>query len=67
MTVDVQRSIRRAAALVGLGLLVQLGAALHWTPGAFLAAAVVGVPLVLVGCLKFIAVVLRVMKNKGAL
>lgn len=61
------RSLRRAALVVGLGLAIQLGAALHWTPGAFIIAAVIGVPLVLTGSARFIAVVLRVMKDKGAL
>jgi hypothetical protein len=61
------RSIGGAAALVGTGLAVQLGAAVHWTPGAFIVSAAVGVPLVLWGGLRFIAEVLRIMKNKGAL
>lgn len=61
------RSLRQAAVLVGLGLLVQLGAALHWTPGAFIISAMVGVPLVVVGGLRFLTTVVRVMKSKGAL
>jgi hypothetical protein len=60
------RGIRRAAAVAGLGLLVQLAAALHWTPATFILSAVVGVPLVLGGGVLFLVAVWRNMKNKGA-
>ena len=43
------RRIRNAAVLAGLGLGVQLVAALHWTPATFILSAVVGAPLVLLG------------------
>jgi len=64
---NTDRSLRRAALLVGSGLAVQLGAGIHWTPGAFIVAAAVGVPLVLVGGIQFAVVVFRIMKDKGAL
>ena len=60
------RRIRNAAVLVGLGLSVQVGAAFHWTPATFILSAVVGLPLVLVGGLLFVAAVWRNMRNKGA-
>jgi hypothetical protein len=59
--------VRTAAALSGAGLLVQLGASLHWTPASFVLSATVGVPLVLAGAVQFVRVVLRVMRDKGAL
>jgi hypothetical protein len=59
--------MRRAALLAGAGICVQLGAAVHWTPGAFIIAAAVGVPLVLAGSLQFLVAVIRIMKSKGAL
>ena len=59
--------MKRAALLVGAGLVVQLGAAVHWTPGAFIVAAAVGVPLVLAGGLQFLVAVIGIMKSKGAL
>jgi len=62
-----ERSLKRAALLVGAGLAVQLGAAVHWTPGAFIVAAAVGAPLVIAGGVLFAAVVVGIMKNKGAL
>jgi F0F1-type ATP synthase assembly protein I len=58
--------IRRAAIVGGLGLCVQLGAAFHWTPATFIISAVVGVPLVLLGGVLFLAAVWRNMKEKGA-
>lgn len=67
MTATPQRSLRLAAAFAAAGLLVQLGASLHWTPGAFVLAAGIGVPLVLIGGLLFVRAVLRVMKDRGAL
>lgn len=64
---NAERSIRRAALLVELGLLVQVGATFHWTPGAFIVTAAVGAPLVLAGIAQFLVAVVRVMKSKGAL
>lgn len=59
-------SLRRACAVAGLGLTVELAAALHWTPAMFILAAAVGTPLVLVGGAMFLRAVWRVMKDKGA-
>ena len=60
------RKIRRAAVFVGLGLAVQLGAALHWTPATFILSAVIATPLILVGGVLFLVAVWRNMKDKGA-
>ena len=60
------KRIRRAAVLAGLGLGVQLVAALHWTPATFILSAVLGPPLVLAGGVLFLAAVWRNMKDKGA-
>jgi hypothetical protein len=60
------RRVKRAAAIVGIGLALQLGAALHWTPATFILSAAVGLPLVLVGGLLFLAAVWRNLKDKGA-
>ena len=60
------RRVKRAAGIVGLGLALQLGAALHWTPATFILSATVGVPLVLVGGVMFLAAVWRNLKDKGA-
>lgn len=60
------RRIRRAAVVGGLGLVVQLAAALHWTPVTFILSAVVGAPLVLAGGALFVAAVWRNMRDKGA-
>ena len=57
---------RRACVVTGVGLAVQLGAALHWTPATFILAAAVGTPLVLIGGLMFLRAVWQVMKDKGA-
>jgi hypothetical protein len=62
----VTKRIRRAAVVGGLGLVVQLAAALHWTPAMFVLAAAVGAPLVLVGGGMFLAAVWRNMRDKGA-
>jgi hypothetical protein len=62
----VTRGIRRAATVIGLGLAVQLVAALHWTPATFILSAAVGAPLVLAGGVMFLAAVWRNMKDKGA-
>jgi tryptophan-rich sensory protein len=63
---DATRAFRRAAAVTGLGLLVQLAASFHWTPITFVVSAAVGVPLVLLGAGLFLRTVLRFMKSKGA-
>jgi hypothetical protein len=59
-------AMRRAAAAAGLGLLVQLGAAFHWTPLTFVISAAVGLPLVGLGALLFLGAVFRIAKSKGA-
>jgi hypothetical protein len=61
------RRIKHAAAIGGAGLLVQLLAALHWTPATFIVSATIGVPLVLIGSLLFLAAVWRNMKETGAM
>jgi hypothetical protein len=61
------RSMRRAAAVAGVGLLVQVAASFYWTPLTFIASAAIGLPLVGVGALLFLRAVVRVMKEKGAL
>jgi hypothetical protein len=60
-------AFRRATVITGLGLLVQLGSSLHWTPITFVLSAALGLPLVLVGAGLFLRTVLRVMKDTGAL
>ena len=60
------RKIRRAAVVGGLGLVVQLAAAFHWTPVTFILSAVVGAPLVIQGGVLFLAAVWRNMRDKGA-
>jgi hypothetical protein len=60
------RRVKRAAAIVGIGLAVQLGAALHWTPATFILSAAVGLPLVMVGSVLFLAAVWRNLKDRGA-
>jgi hypothetical protein len=60
------RKIKRAAIVGGSGLLVQLLAALHWTPATFIFSAVLGAPLVLAGGVLFIAAVWKNMRDKGA-
>ena len=60
------RRVKRAAAVVGIGLGVQLVAALHWTPATFIVAAAVGLPLVVVGSVMFLAAVWRNLKDRGA-
>lgn len=64
--VDVTRKIRRAAIVGGSGLLVQLLAALHWTPATFILSAVLGAPLVIVGGVLFVVAVWKNMRDKGA-
>jgi len=65
--VDITRKIRRAATVGGVGLALQLAAALHWTPATFVLSAAIGVPLVLAGGGLFLAAVWRSMRDKGAL
>lgn len=60
------RKIRRAAIVGGSGLLVQLLAALHWTPATFILSAVLGAPLVIVGGVLFVVAVWKNMRDKGA-
>jgi hypothetical protein len=64
---DAALKVRRAAIVGGLGLAVQLAAAFHWTPATFILSATIGVPLVLVGGVLFLAAVWRNMRDKGAL
>lgn len=66
MTWSTTLAMKRAALAAGVGLLVQLGCALHWTPLMFVVSAVVGLPLVLVGALLFVHAVFRIAKSKGA-
>jgi len=66
-TVDVTRKIRRSAVVAGLGLALQLAAALHWTPATFILSAAIGLPLVIAGGAMFLAAVWRNMRDKGAL
>ena len=65
-TASMTKKIRRAAVLAGLGLGVQLVAALHWTPVTFILSAVLGPPLVLAGGVLFLVAVWRNMRDKGA-
>jgi hypothetical protein len=62
----ITKKIRRAAVLAGLGLGVQLVAALHWTPATFILSAALGPPLVLTGGVLFLVAVWKNMKDKGA-
>ena len=64
--IDMTRKIQRAAVVGGSGLLVQLLAALHWTPATFIVSAVLGAPLVIAGGLLFVAAVWKNMRDKGA-
>jgi hypothetical protein len=43
--------LRRGLALVMVGVLVQIAAALHFRPGTFILSAAIGVPLVFAGAL----------------
>lgn len=61
------RAMRRAAVLVGAGIAVQLIASFSWTPGTFVLAAAVGIPLVAAGTIQFVIAVLKVLRRKGAL
>jgi hypothetical protein len=62
----VARGIRRAAVVAGTGLVVQLAAALHWTPAMFIVSAAIGAPLVVAGGVMFLAAVWKNMRDKGA-
>ncbi|HVX93744.1 MAG TPA: hypothetical protein VHK47_02445 [Polyangia bacterium] len=57
---------RRACVVSVLGIAVELGAALRWTPATFVLAAAVGTPLVLAGSVMFLRAVWRFMKERGA-
>lgn len=61
-----ERRVRRGFELTGVGLLLQLGALLYWTPLTFVIAVSLGVPLVLVGAFLFTTTVWRTLKEKGA-
>ena len=60
------RRIRRATLVGGLGLVVQLVAALHWTPVTFIVSAAIGAPLVVAGGVMFLVAVWKNMRDKGA-
>lgn len=66
-TMDMTRRIRRAAVVAGLGLALQLAAALHWTPATFILSAAIGLPLVIAGGAMFLWTVWKNMRDKGAL
>ncbi|MBC8133281.1 MAG: hypothetical protein H7X95_09905 [Deltaproteobacteria bacterium] len=59
-------SFRRAIAITGLGLLVQLAASFYWTPLTFVLSAGLGLPLVLLGAALFLRTVFRFLKTRGA-
>ena len=61
-----QRRVRRGLALACVGLVMQLGALLYWTPLTFVIAVSVGVPLVVLGALLFATAVWSTLKEKGA-
>jgi hypothetical protein len=60
------KRVKRAAAIVGIGLALQLAASLHWTPATFILSAAIGLPLVLLGSVLFLAAVWRNLKDRGA-
>jgi hypothetical protein len=62
-----ERRIKRAAAFSGAGLLLQLVAALHWTPLTFVVSATLAVPCVVLGALLFLHAVWRNLSDKGAI
>ena len=62
-----ERRMRMAALLVLTGLLVQLFTTLFWSPLAFVVFAMVGVPLVLLGVLRYGVTVWRILKERKAL
>lgn len=55
------RRYRRGLALIIAGLFVQLGCSFYWSPGAFILAASLGMPLVLLGTI----VTSRAVRNQG--
>ena len=60
------KRIKLAAAISGVGLGIQVMAALQWTPATFIASAALGVPLVLAGSFLFLSAIWRNLKDKGA-
>jgi hypothetical protein len=62
-----RRQIKCAALLGGGGLLLQLVAALHWTPLTFVLSAAIAVPLVLAGSAVFLHAVWRNLSDKDAI
>jgi len=66
MSINNEIRVRRGLALTMVGLAIQLGAKLHWTPLTFVFAASVGVPLVIAGGFLFLTAVWRTLKEKGA-
>jgi hypothetical protein len=62
-----QRRIKRAALCSGLGLLLQLVTAFHWTPLTFVLSAVIALPLVLMGCALFLHAIWRNLSDKDAI
>lgn len=61
------RSVRRALALIVLGLIPTLVCVVHVTPTTFVLFAAFGLPLVGVGVLIFIHAVWRVLREREAL
>lgn len=61
------KRIQVAALLILTGLLVQLFATVFWSPLTFVVFASVGVPLVLLGVLFYVATVWRILKERKAL
>ena len=61
-----ERRVRRGLGLAIVGLVMQLGALLYWTPLTFVLAVSLGVPLVLVGAALFATAVWSTLKEKGA-
>lgn len=66
MTINNEIRVRRGLVLTMVGLAIQLGAKLHWTPLTFVFAASVGVPLVMIGGFLFLSAVWRKLKERGA-
>lgn len=59
--------LRFSAALILIGLGIMLASQLYWTPLTFVVSASVGVGAILLGAGGFFTVVLRALKNSGAL
>lgn len=59
--------VRLALALCMAGLAVQLLASLAWSPLAFIVFATIGVPLVLLGVVIYLATVFGDLRRRGAL